>query len=77
MEKIINFLIIGIIAAMYLGERFLGWKCPICGSRRHWSTHYWGMNKDYEDLFCSKCYQALYNPETGEFTTFKQRQNFL
>jgi hypothetical protein len=76
MEKIVSILIIGIIAVLYFGETFLGAKCPICGSRKHWSIHYWGMNKDYDDLLCSKCDQALYDTETGEVTKFNQPQKF-
>lgn len=76
MDKLVSFLIIGIIAILFFGEKIIGTKCPVCGSKEHWKTHYWGMNKDYDDFFCSKCYKALYNPKTNTFTEFALPQNF-
>lgn len=77
MAFILALFVIGLLITYYYINHVLEYECPVCGSKKRWSAHYFGIKKDYVDLYCNKCHQSLYNPTTGECTTFTTPQHFL
>lgn len=77
MPIIILLVIVGVVIFIFYGDLLLQQKCPVCGSRRHWTRRYWGSDKYYEEEFCAKCHRALYNLKTGEMKIFDTPQNWV
>lgn len=73
-----DYLILGAVIAYFL-LRILSksMECPVCRSSSHWVTRYWGSNRDYDQEYCNKCKRALYDLNTGEFTTYDSPQDWI
>lgn len=76
MELVLGIAVGLLLIVLGVINNYMGIKCPVCGSTRHWTIGYFGNNKDKNKTYCSNCYRALQNPISKSITIFDDPQEF-